>query len=67
MVLNAELRAIVGKLFNRNLTVVGFVDSGQVFREADDLDLGAAARHWRVWLPLRLAARARPRSTSASR
>ena len=31
--------AIVGKLFDRNLTVVGFVDSGQVFREAGDLDL----------------------------
>ena len=39
IVLNGELRAIVGKLFNRNLTVVGFVDGGQVFREAGDLDL----------------------------
>ena len=40
VIFNAELRAIVGKLFSRNLTVVGFVDSGQVFREANDLDLG---------------------------
>ncbi len=35
-----RLRAIVGKLFSRNLAVVGFVDGGQVFREAGDIDLG---------------------------
>ena len=38
IILNAELRATVGKLFDRNLTAVGFLDSGQVFRLAGDLD-----------------------------
>jgi outer membrane protein assembly factor BamA len=38
IILNAELRATVMKLFDRNLTAVGFVDSGQVFRLAGDLD-----------------------------
>jgi len=39
IILNAELRATVMKLFDRNLTAVGFVDSGQVFRLAGDLDV----------------------------
>jgi outer membrane protein assembly factor BamA len=40
VVLNAELRVETLKLFGRPLTTVGFVDSGQVFRVAHDLDLG---------------------------
>lgn len=37
---NAEIRAVVGKLFKRELSVVGFVDTGNVFHRASDLDLG---------------------------
>ena len=40
MILNAELRVETAKIFGRPLTTVGFVDSGQVFRLARDLDLG---------------------------
>jgi outer membrane translocation and assembly module TamA len=39
IVLNAELRALVGRLFQRDLSVVGFVDAGNVFRRVTDLDL----------------------------
>ena len=39
VVLNAEVRAHVGKLFGRNLGVVGFVDAGNVFDRAGDIDL----------------------------
>jgi outer membrane protein assembly factor BamA len=39
VVLNAELRTIVGKLFGRNFGAVGFVDSGNVFPGAGDLSL----------------------------
>jgi translocation and assembly module TamA len=39
VVLNAEIRAGVGKLFGRNLGVVGFVDAGNVFDRAGDIDL----------------------------
>jgi outer membrane protein assembly factor BamA len=40
LILNAELRVETMRLFGRPLTTVGFVDSGQVFRVAHDLDLG---------------------------
>jgi outer membrane protein assembly factor BamA len=39
IVLNAEIRAVVARLFNRDLSVVGFVDGGNVFNRAADLDL----------------------------
>ncbi len=39
MVFNAELRALVARPFNRDLSVVGFVDSGNVFRRASDIDV----------------------------
>jgi outer membrane translocation and assembly module TamA len=39
IVFNAEVRAVVARLFNRNLSVVGFVDSGNVFNRVIDLDL----------------------------
>jgi outer membrane protein assembly factor BamA len=39
VVFNAEIRAHVGKLFGRNLGVVGFVDAGNVFDRAGDIDL----------------------------
>lgn len=40
VVVNAELRARIGQLFHRDFAVVGFVDAGNVFRRAGDLDLG---------------------------
>jgi outer membrane protein assembly factor BamA len=40
VILNAELRATIWKLFNRDLTTVAFLDGGQVYRLARDLDLG---------------------------
>ena len=39
VVFNAEVRAHAGKLFGRNLGVVGFVDAGNVFDRAGDIDL----------------------------
>jgi len=39
IVLNAEIRRIVGKLWGRNFSAVGFVDGGNVFARAGDLDL----------------------------
>ena len=39
VVFNAEIRAQVGKLFGRNFGVVGFVDAGNVFDRAGDIDL----------------------------
>lgn len=39
IVLNAELRTILGKLFGRNFGTVGFVDAGNVFAKAGDVDL----------------------------
>jgi outer membrane protein assembly factor BamA len=39
VVFNAEIRAHAGKLFGRNLGVVGFVDAGNVFNRAGDIDL----------------------------
>jgi outer membrane protein insertion porin family len=39
-VLNVELRTIVGKLFGHNLGIVEFVDAGNVFVKAGDVDLG---------------------------
>ena len=40
IVLNAEVRSVVGKLLGHSLGVAGFVDSGNVFAKAADLDLG---------------------------
>lgn len=37
--LNLELRAHVGKLFKRDLGVVAFLDAGNVFKRAGDIDL----------------------------
>lgn len=39
LVFNAEIRAQVGKLFDRNLGVVGFMDAGNVFNRAEDIDV----------------------------
>jgi outer membrane protein assembly factor BamA len=39
IVLNAELRTIIGRLFGRNFATVGFVDAGNVFAKAGDVDL----------------------------
>lgn len=39
-VLNAELRAHVGRIFRRDFGVVGFVDGGNVFDRVGDLNLG---------------------------
>ncbi|HEX5216209.1 MAG TPA: POTRA domain-containing protein [Vicinamibacterales bacterium] len=39
LVLNAEIRRIVGKLWGRNFSAVGFVDGGNVFARASDLDV----------------------------
>jgi len=39
LVFNAEIRAHVGKLLGRNFGVVGFVDAGNVFDRANDIDL----------------------------
>lgn len=40
VILNAELRALVGNVFSRPFAVVGFVDSGNVFQRAGNVDLG---------------------------
>jgi outer membrane protein insertion porin family len=40
VVLNAELRRIVGTVLSRNFAVVGFLDGGNVFAHASDIDLG---------------------------
>jgi outer membrane translocation and assembly module TamA len=37
--MNAELRAVVGSLFGRPLAAVGFIDAGNVFHRAGDIDL----------------------------
>lgn len=39
VVLNAEVRAHAGRLFGRNFGVVGFLDAGNVFDRAGDIDL----------------------------
>lgn len=39
VVFNAEIRAHAGKLFGRDFGVVGFVDAGNVFDRANDIDL----------------------------
>ncbi|MEZ5316033.1 MAG: BamA/TamA family outer membrane protein [Vicinamibacterales bacterium] len=61
VVLNAELRTVATTLFGRNLSVVGFVDGGNVFARASDLDLsrirgavGFGARYDSPLGPLRL-------------
>ena len=40
VVLNAELRTRVAKLFKRDFGIVTFVDAGNVFAKASDVDLG---------------------------
>jgi len=40
VVVNTELRAVVGQLFSREFAVVGFLDGGNVFDRARDIDLG---------------------------
>ena len=40
IVLNNEARVSAGRLFKRSLTLVGFVDAGNVFDRVGDLDLG---------------------------
>ena len=39
VIFNAEVRALVGKLFGRNFGVAGFTDVGNVFKNAADVDL----------------------------
>ena len=39
IVFNAELRALIARPFHRDLSVVGFVDTGNVFRRFSDIDL----------------------------
>jgi outer membrane protein insertion porin family len=40
VVLNAEIRRVVGTVLSRNFAVVGFLDGGNVFAHASDIDLG---------------------------
>ncbi len=40
VIFNAELRGTIGRLFGREFAAVGFVDAGNVFRRAGDIDLG---------------------------
>ena len=40
IVFNGEVRTVVAKLLDRDVTVVAFVDAGNVFHRASDLDLG---------------------------
>ncbi len=40
IVANAEIRRVVTALFGRSLAVVGFLDAGNVFARASDVDLG---------------------------
>jgi outer membrane protein assembly complex protein YaeT len=44
VILNAELRRTVSKLFGHELAVVGFLDGGNVFARALDIDLGRIRR-----------------------
>jgi len=39
VIMNAELRAMVGSLFGRPLAAVGFFDIGNVFARAGDMSL----------------------------
>jgi len=39
VIFNAEVRALVGKLFGRNFGVAGFTDVGNIFKNAADVDL----------------------------
>ncbi len=39
VVLNAEVRRVVSKLFGRDLHAVGFLDAGNVFKKAADINL----------------------------
>jgi outer membrane protein insertion porin family len=61
IVLNAEIRMHVGRLFRRDLGVVGFMDGGNVFDRVGDLDLsrlrgtsGFGLRYDSPFGPLRL-------------
>lgn len=40
IVLNLEVRVVAASVFGRNLSAVGFLDGGNVFERASDLDLG---------------------------
>jgi outer membrane protein assembly factor BamA len=40
VILNAELRAVLGNVLSRPFAVVGFVDSGNVFERAGHIDVG---------------------------
>ena len=44
LVLNAELRTTVGQLFGRTLSMVQFLDGGNVYARAGDIDLGRIRR-----------------------
>jgi outer membrane protein assembly factor BamA len=44
VILNAELRRVVGTVLNRNFAVVGFLDGGNVFAHASDIDLDRIRR-----------------------
>ena len=39
VILNAEVRARVAKLYSRDFTVAGFADAGNVFPKASDIDI----------------------------
>jgi outer membrane translocation and assembly module TamA len=39
IVFNLEIRRVVRQLFGRNLSAVGFVDTGNVFKRAGDVSL----------------------------
>jgi outer membrane protein insertion porin family len=40
VVLNAEVRRVITQFFNRNFGAAAFIDSGNVFARANDMDLG---------------------------
>jgi outer membrane protein assembly factor BamA len=46
VVLNLELRNPIGRLFDRELSGVVFLDAGNVFRRAGDVDLGRLRTAW---------------------
>ena len=48
VVLNVELRNTIGNLFGRELTGIVFVDAGNVFQRAGDIDLGRLRGTWGV-------------------
>ena len=58
LVFNAELRRLVAQLFGRDFGVVAFVDSGNVFPDASDVDLARNQRRRRLRRAVGLASRA---------